>query len=268
MPQKPPGAQRDLGLDDVVARAQRVLLGVEEGEDALALVVVEIGPGDGQRRRTQGTHQQELPDPHAGHEQEADTAGAQHDRGAEIGLDQDQGNGGADHQQRRDQEERPLHLLEPDGVEVAGQRQDQRHLHELGGLDLDEAEIEPALGALVDLAQDVHRHQQRDGEGVERVGDAVPETLVDHRHGDHQRDAQRQPEPMPPSPGLVAAAAGGIEHAIADEADHQHQGDEGPVQVAELLAQGQLRGAQTDGRHQASRASGASRAVGASPAGG
>ena len=32
-------------------------------------------------------------------------------------------------------------------------------------------------------------------EGVERVGDAVPETLVDHRHGDHQRDAQRQPEP-------------------------------------------------------------------------
>jgi hypothetical protein len=153
-------------------------------------------------------------------------------------------------------------------VEVAGQRQDQRHLHELGGLDLDEAQIEPALGALVDLAQNVDRHQQREGKGVERVGDAVPETLVDHRHRDHQWDAQRQPEAVAPGPGLVAAAAGGKEDSVADQADHQHQGDEGPVQVAELLAQGELRRAQTDRRHQASRASGARRAVGASPAGG
>ena len=44
-------------------------------------------------------------------------------------------------------------ILEIGGVEVARERHDQGHLHELGGLELDEAQVEPALGALVDLAQ-------------------------------------------------------------------------------------------------------------------
>ena len=37
-------AERDLGLEDVIAVAQRILLGVEEGEQALALVVAQLLP--------------------------------------------------------------------------------------------------------------------------------------------------------------------------------------------------------------------------------
>ncbi len=47
------GADGDLRLDDVVAGAERIGLRVEEGEDALALVVVHEAPAEpgGQRRR-------------------------------------------------------------------------------------------------------------------------------------------------------------------------------------------------------------------------
>ena len=67
------------------------------------------------------------------------------------------------------------------GVEVAGQRHDQRHLHQLRRLELDDAEIEPALGALVDLAQDVDRSQHGQDRAVEQIGQPEPDAQVDQR---------------------------------------------------------------------------------------
>ena len=45
---------------------------------------------------------------------------------------------------------------------------------------------------------------------------------------------------MPPCPRLVRAAAGRVEHGVADRADHHEQGDQRPIQRQELFAQGQL----------------------------
>ena len=50
---QPAGAQRDLGLDDVVAGAERVALRIEEGGDPRPLVVVQVAEGElrGERDR-------------------------------------------------------------------------------------------------------------------------------------------------------------------------------------------------------------------------
>ena len=167
LPQRPPEPERDLGLDDVVAGPQRIGLRVEEGEHALALIVVEIGPQDRQRRGTQHADGHELPQAHAGHEQERRAADQERHRCAEIGLHQHQPARHQDQQQRRHQDGQPPQVLGIGGVKVAGQRHDQRHLHQLRRLELDDAEIEPALGALVDLAQHVDRDQHGQDRAIE-----------------------------------------------------------------------------------------------------
>ena len=129
-------------------------------------------------------------------------------------------------------------------MEVAGQRHDQRHLHQLRRLQLDDAEIEPALGALVDLAQHVDGSQHGQDRAVEQVGQAEPDPQVDQGHGHHDRQADRQPHAVLPGPGRVRAAAGRVEHGVADQPDHQQQRHQRPVQLPQLLAQRQLGRAQ------------------------
>ena len=63
-------AERDLRLQDVVAGAERIALGIEEGEDALALVVPQKAPGDRQRAKTEADDNGELPPANADHEQD------------------------------------------------------------------------------------------------------------------------------------------------------------------------------------------------------
>ena len=48
------GAERDLGLQDVVAGAHRVALGIEKGQHPLALVVVQPRPEHGQGAKPGG----------------------------------------------------------------------------------------------------------------------------------------------------------------------------------------------------------------------
>ncbi len=48
-----------------------------------------------------------------------------------------------------------------------------RELHDLGGLEADEAEVEPALRALADVAHDVHHDQQHHAGDVQREGAAL-----------------------------------------------------------------------------------------------
>ena len=38
--EEPPRADRDLRLNDVIARAQRIAIGIEKGQDAVALVLL------------------------------------------------------------------------------------------------------------------------------------------------------------------------------------------------------------------------------------
>ena len=94
-------ADGDLGLGDVVAGAQRIAVGIEEGEHALALVFVHERPGDRQAADGGDAARQEHPEPHAGHEQERAAAQQHHHRRAEVGLHHDQRDRRQDHEQRR-----------------------------------------------------------------------------------------------------------------------------------------------------------------------
>ncbi len=53
-------------------------------------------------------------------------------------------------------------------VEVPGEHEGHRDLHELGRLDAGDAEVQPALGAVHDLAEQIDRHQQDDADDVGR----------------------------------------------------------------------------------------------------
>ena len=114
------GAERDFRLDDIIARAQRIAAGMQEGEDALFLVAVQMvinergGDGD------DSDHDGEFPPAHACAEQDGAADGHGDDGGAEIGFLEDQDRRGEDGEQRWDQESEladPLiaRALEPGG---------------------------------------------------------------------------------------------------------------------------------------------------------
>jgi hypothetical protein len=66
-------AERDLALNDVIAGAERIVLRVEEGQHALALIVVQHVPaGEG------GAHSQQHQRQHDSHRQSAPSAPAMH----------------------------------------------------------------------------------------------------------------------------------------------------------------------------------------------
>ena len=158
----------------MVARAQGIGLGVEEGEDALALVVVQVGPQHrhAPRRRAAPTatnFQKRTPAmnrsavPLTRSVTAVPRSGWTRTRPQGIRISSSAGTS----------THRPPEVVEIGGVEIAGQRHHQRHLHQLGGLELHEAEIEPALGALVDLAQHVDgdQHGQHDARSRGRTGE-------------------------------------------------------------------------------------------------
>ena len=61
----------------------------------------------------------------------ARTDSQEHHRGAEIRLPQDKHGGHDGKKERWQQIERPAHLLEIGGMEIAGERQRKRNLHQL-----------------------------------------------------------------------------------------------------------------------------------------
>ena len=69
-----------------------------------------------------------------------------------------------------------------------------------------QAEIEPALRALVDLAQHIDGGQQRQQAAIQQVGQPEPQAQVDQGDRHHHRQADGQPHAVPPGPGLWRAA--------------------------------------------------------------
>jgi hypothetical protein len=170
-------ADGDLRLDDVVARAERIVLRVEEGEHALALVVVQqwpADPGRAAREQRRATHEPGRQTRHHDHEPAAD--GDEHG-GAQVRLRGGEARGhGDDEGEHREAGEagRQWPLMQIP-------RAQHRHgeLHDLGGLEADEAQVEPALRALADVAGDVDDEQQHDAEHVDRQRGASQDVRVD-----------------------------------------------------------------------------------------
>ncbi len=189
-----PRADRDQRLVDVVGLVARIVRGIEEPGQALHLVGLEHvdaerrGDREHERRREreQEDERGQLLPRGAGHEQDRERDGDVHQPGAEVGLRDD------DH--RRDQREqhdphRRAPLVQPPGA-VDGERperHDQQDLPELGGLDLEERERDPAARP-ADRRHGVDDHVERDDQPVQAVLVLAQPGVVDAR--EHERDDQ------------------------------------------------------------------------------
>ena len=166
-------AQGDLRLDDVIAGAERIAFRVEVGLDALLLIIMHEAPGHWPRPAPQRQHHDEHPDAHAGQEEDGAAGQNQHHRRAHVGLLQHQGRRHQHQQQGDDQQQRAADVLRVHAVEITGQRERERDLHDLGRLQLDEAEVDPALRAQAGRAMQLDRNQQDERDAIERYDQRI-----------------------------------------------------------------------------------------------
>src|ERR1700678_2270582 len=167
----PARADRDLRLDDVVSGAQRVVFGIEEGQYALPLVIVDEMPGRPDGASQHGDGYQYDPQLQAG-EQHHDEAGGGDQQGrAEVRLLGDHRGGYGDQDAHDEQvfEGRRQGAL----VHVPGAYHRDRQLHDLGRLEAHESHVQPALRALADVAghldHDEQQHADDVGDGSEQA---------------------------------------------------------------------------------------------------
>ena len=247
LPNSAARADGDLRLGDVIARAQRIAVGIEEGQHALALVFVHERPGERQAADGGDGGAQEHPEPDAGHEQERAAAQQHHHRRAEVGLHHDQRDRRQDHGERRQDKEEAPGLLAAEAMVVARQHQDHRHLGDLRGLDLHRPDHQPALRAHAGLADDVDGDQQQQRDDVDRPGERQPDLGVHQRHHQHDAEGHAVAHGMARRPGIEAAAGRRVERHHADAGDRRQHQRQAPVDAPDLLGEAdRRRGVQSD----------------------
>ena len=238
--EQPAGAERDLGLGDVIAGPERVALRIQKGQDPLLLVGAHKLPADRHGSERDADQGQELPDPDPREEERRTGAHQDHQRGPEVGLAHHQHDRHGDHQERRHQVQRIPDLVPGQAMKVPGKRQHQRNLHQLGGLQLERAEVDPPLRAHSDLAHHLDAEQQQEHAGVYQIGAAHPEPYVDHGDRQHDHEADTEPDRLPIGPGRYAAVGRRIQHGEANRCDRDDQQDHQPVHRGQFLAEGHL----------------------------
>ena len=229
---EPPGRDGDPGLPEVVGGLV-ARLRVEEGGQPLDLVLVQ---------QAQVQHEGEGPD--AQHHQQADPAQPrprhQHDgegqedhdeHGAQVGLeiDEPRGDGRKGHGKKDLADPRVRSLVAPD----RSQRDDQRDLHDLGRLDLQDPHGDPALrpGARVaDRRQD--DEQEADPGHVDQRRQAAELAVVEQQrqHEDDHRQGEERELALQEEVGIVAeselARSCGREDGDAPHRRQRHCGGE------------------------------------------
>ncbi len=135
----------------------------------------------------------------------------QHAR-AEIGLGEDERHGCRDHERGRDEIKQARDLLDLEPVIVARERQHERDLGELRGLDREEAEIEPALRAHADMAEEIDEHEQEQRDEIGRISERHPNPQIGERHHDEKPQAHGKAGRLRAHPRIDAAVRHRIEH--------------------------------------------------------
>lgn len=153
-------AHGDQRLDDLEADALGVRPGMQKRQNALPPVGhAEHRPVQHRRRRQRA--QGEIPPAQAGDVEHHRRDHGQRDGGSEVGLQQDQdaeqGQIGQDGAQRP-----PVVQFLAAAFQIPGQKQNERRLGDLRGLQGNGAEQNPAV-CVVAAGQEKHQHQRRDG---------------------------------------------------------------------------------------------------------
>jgi hypothetical protein len=127
---------------------------LEEGQHALLLVVMQIGPQHRRQRQQPHPQQDDEAPAQSGHEQHETAGRGDQDGRAQVGLLGHQAHGDQDQQAHQ----ADIHPARRQGaqVQVSGDGHWHRQFHDLGGLEAQHAEIQPALRALGGIAH--HQH--------------------------------------------------------------------------------------------------------------
>src|SRR5262249_38380573 len=174
---------------------------------------------------------------HPGPEVHGDQHRREAGRGAEIGL--------LGHEQERhhhDQQRRrpPAQFLQVQArvVEEACEHERGRELGDLGRLELERAELDPALGTQALDADGEHGHERNERDAVEWPRDGVVKAVMDRR--DHPRDPHRGAEPhelLGPQPLVRPGHRRGAVDRGEPDSDQAHGGEgERPVERRKLEA--------------------------------
>ncbi len=150
--EQPAGSDRNLGLNNMVAGAQRVAFRIDERQYALLLIIEHDDIPENRQRNERGEHR-------AGDVAHTDAGEKNHGRagqrdkygGTEVGLDDDQADG---HQ--RDGERKKNHRerrRQRTLVQQPGQHQRQAEFHDFRRLEA-QADVQPSLSAFANISRD------------------------------------------------------------------------------------------------------------------
>ena len=229
-----PGAHRDLRLPHVVAGAQRVVGRGEEGQHALALVVLHAEVPDqrrGDERRDDRADQQARP--HAGDQEHAGDHRREHRGTAQVRLDR-----GQQHRRRGDADHRQdLAVAQPalgQAREVAGDHQRRRELGELRRLQADAAQPEPAHRAAGLVADREHGRERDQADAVEHRREAEQALVVEAEDEQHAGQAERGPDDLAREVIGTGLGRGAAHDRQADQAERQRRGQHPPVDAGQV----------------------------------
>ena len=213
----------------MVAGTQWIGAGVEQGQDPPPLIVVHQAPDHRQARRTEHqTTADDLPG-EPGKIQQIEARGADQQGRAEIGLTQDEEKGNQQQHCANPVMPGAQHRLV--ALEIPGEYQRQGNLEQLGRLERDHAQVQPAPRSVTDFTEQGDADQQHHARDIQRrtkLGQDV------RRHvGNHQHDRQRQRDiDQVAADACRALSRGARHHRQADAEQCQHQQQQHAVEMA------------------------------------
>ncbi len=232
----------DLTLNDLVARFVGTLPGIQESHQTLP-PVGHLDDGQIENRRHQGRHGEQIAQFHPGREHHRHSHRPDHHRASQVGLAKDENEQSAENQHIRQKSFRETAhtvLLFGQGV---GQVDHQGDFGQLGRLDGDSGETEPAHGAVGRMAHPRNQQQGQHSQTEQQQRDGQPAQMpVIKIHGaDHgdKTDGHINTLSFEEKEAVVVALHGhhrrsGIDHHHSQAAQHHRQQKNGHVKIFSL----------------------------------
>ncbi len=227
------GPDRDLRLGDVIAGAERVAVGVEEGLDALFLIAVHHAEHDRRSDADRSDWGRKYPPRKPGQEHHGHSAEQHHDAGTEVRLNQDQQRRYAQHRERRPNCAPLADLGCGNELVEAGESEDDRRLHKLRRLEADRPKVEPSPRPFTDEAEALDADQHHQSHAVERERNRLDGRFLHPRHGDSDDQKRHEHDRLLDSPRVYRASRCGVEHDQPEHRDPEDDRDQSPRQLGE-----------------------------------
>ena len=219
------------GLPRFVGILRKDAHGIQPYADAVLLIPLEEyhinDRADAQADRTQ-----QIKQAGAAHVHHYNADAQQQDGAGKVRLKENQAAGNAQYQDKGQVPgQEGLHLLVVQGYQMRKQK-DQGKLGDLGGLELEAGQPDPAVDA-VGGGQEQHHHQHSQGYQHQRDGKMVEDVVINRRNKQHRRHAEERKNQLPLDkvkavPVVPVIGIGIPGGKLADQPHHQdnHQDDQ------------------------------------------